>query len=214
MKITDKQEFIQAFFCTFEQRVKRLQRLRESFEEEAFTLCLVYIDRLASGHFGGKDGQNRKNYSRALKQLSGNPLFGMIHPGQLKKLAQDRCPFASSFIESLISKQPNALLREDDLAAEINKSSFSGEEKSRLVSNLWRASIANIAYDHIRVAEIHGPGSNGLSFDGTVYDGHTGVTLDFQKFHDALCQILEQVKEASLNSGHWFGNPNYMRERQ
>lgn len=214
MKTTPKQQFIQLFFDAFEQKIKRLQQLRKSFEDEAFTLCLVYIDRLASGHFGGKGGQNRQNFSRTLKQLSGNPLFGMIHPQQVKELTQRNCPTAVSFIELVISRQPTALLCEGEVAAEIRKSSLLDSEKTKLIAHLWRASMANIAYDRIRVAEVHGPGSGGLSFDETIYEGHTGVTLDFEKFYDALCQILERVREASITTGHWFGNPNYIKERQ
>lgn len=213
MSLLAKRQFIQSFLDSFEQKINRLQELRKSFADEAFTLCLVYIDRLASGHFGGKEHQNRKDFSRALKQLGGNRLFGMIHPRQVRELTQRHCRSATSFIESVIVRQPNTLLDEDELAAEIRKSSLLDDEKAKLIHNLWRASMANIAYDYIRVAEVHGPGSGGLSFDETVYEGHTGVTLDFEKFYDALGHILERVKEASAATGHWFGNPNYMKER-
>jgi len=58
-----KQQAIQSFFARFGQKIERLPELREkSFEDEAFTLCLVYIDRVASGHFGGKAGRNRESF--------------------------------------------------------------------------------------------------------------------------------------------------------
>lgn len=176
MEATAKRQLIQSFFAAFEQRIKRLQELRKSFPDESFTLCLVYIDRLASGRFGGGAGQNRRNFSRALRQLSGNALFGMIHPRQLRELTQQYCPSAASFIESVVGRQPNALLVEDELAAEVRNSSLLEVEKTKLIENLWRASVANIAYDYIRTAEVHGPGSGGLSFDKSVYEGRTGIT--------------------------------------
>jgi hypothetical protein len=44
-----------------------------------------------------------------------------------------------------VNRQPNALLKESDVVAEIRKSSLSDSEKQELIENLWRASMANIA---------------------------------------------------------------------
>ncbi len=145
---------IKSFFDEFEKAVDHLQELRAGgFEAEAFTLCVVYIDRLASGHFGGTAGQNRRNFWRALSELSGNPLFGMIHPRQLLELVQGQCPFASKLIDEIVNRQPDALLDEKLLVQEIRKSGLQEQEKTKLIDNLWRASMANIVYEHIRVAE-------------------------------------------------------------
>jgi hypothetical protein len=213
MEASAKQQCIESFFDSFRQKIDRLQQLRKPFPDEAFTLCLVYLDRLASGHFGGDAGRNSRNFSRALKELSGNPLFGMIHPREVMKRARHGFPSAVPIIRSVINGQRNALVLEDELASEIRKSTLLDPDKTKLVDNLWRASMANIAYDHIRAAEVHGPGSGGLSFDKTVYMGNTGVTLDFEMFYNALGQILEKVREVSIATGQWFGNPDYMRER-
>lgn len=215
MSLTPKQEFIEAFFQEFERKADRLQKLwSQSYVDEAFTLCLVYIDRLASGHYGGKYGRNRGNYWRALKELSGNPLFGMIHPLRLVEQTKARCPSATALIESIVAKKPHELLEEGVLAGEIRVSSLTDCEKVKLVSNLWRSSMANISYDYIRNAEVHGPGSGGLSFDESIYQGKVGVTLDFQIFYDALRATLLRVKEVSVKTSQWFGNPNYIKERK
>lgn len=212
MPLSEKQQFIKAFFDGFEAKVGRLKDLRSrSFEDEALTLCLVYIDRLASGHYGGQQGQNRKNFWQALKNVSGNPLFAMIHPRELLEQTRAKCPSAGSLIESIVNRQPGALLKEDDLASEIKGSSLPEPEKIEMISNLWRASMANICYDCIRNAEVHGPGSGGLSFDETVYDGRRGVKLDFDMLYAALSEILKRVVEASIQTSQWFGNPKYIR---
>jgi hypothetical protein len=117
-------------------------------------------------------------------------------------------------IESITAKKPHELLEEVVLAAEIRASSLTDREKVKLISNLWRSSMANISYDYIRNAEVHGPGSGGLSFDESIYQGKVGVTLDFQMFSNALRTILQRVKEASINTSQWFANPNYMKERR
>jgi len=215
MSLTPKQEFIEAFFKEFERKAERLQELwSQSYVDEAFTLCLVYIDRLASGYYGGKYGRNRENYWRALKELSGNPPFGMIHPLRLVEETKAKCPSATALIESIVAKKPHELLEEVLLAGEVRASSLTDCEKVKLVSNLWRSSMANISYDYIRNAEVHGPGSGGLSFDESIYQSKAGVTLDFQVFYDALQTILQRVKEASIKTSQWFANPNYMKERK
>ena len=213
MAAIPKQQFIELFFDAFEQKIARLQELRKDFPDEAFTLSVLYIDRLASGRFGGKAGQNGKNFCRALRELSGNPLFRTIHPRHLKERAQPYCLSAAPFIESVISRQPSALLDEDELAGEIQNSSLLDNEKAKLIDNLWRGTIANIVYELVRNPEVHGSGSGGLSFDATEYKGRTGVTLDFKEFYDALKQILQSVRKVSMETGHWYGNPNYLKHR-
>jgi len=215
MSLSPKQTFIEAFFRDFGEKVKRLEDLRsQSLQDEAFTLCLVYIDRLACGHYGGKYGRNRENFWRALKELSGNPLFGMIHPLRLVEQTKAKCPSATALIDSITIKKPHALLAEDKLAEDIRASSLTDCEKVNLISNLWRSSIANISYDYIRNAEVHGPGSGGQQFDESIYQGKVGVTLDFQVFYDALRAILLRVKEVSVKTSQWFGNPHYIKERK
>ena len=210
MPLSEKQQFIQAFFDGFKAKVLRLKDLfSQSFEDEAFTLCLVYIDRLASGHYGGQLGQNRKNFWQVLTNLSGNPLFGMIHPRELLEQTKAKYPSAALLIESIVNRQSGALLKEDDLATEIKSSSLTGPDKIQLTSNLWRASMANICYDYIRNAEVHGPGSGGLSFDETIYQGRKGVKLDFDMLYAALDEILRRVADASIQTRQWFGNPKY-----
>lgn len=204
---------IKSFFNKFSERIERLQQLKSiGFEEEAFTLCLVYIDRLASGHFGGAAGRNAENFCRALSQLSGNPLFGMIHPRQLREQVEKHFQTATGIIDLVTHQKPAALLQEKEVADEVRKSSLPPEQKEELVKNLWRASMAKIAYDYLRVPEIHGPGSGGLSFAETIYNGQTGIRLDFDKLHDALKEIFRRVFDDSMRINEWFGNPDYLKK--
>ncbi len=212
--LSAKQEMIQAFFEDFEDNVNRLRELRsKGYDIEAFTLCVVYIDRLASGHFGGTAGRNRRNFWRALTELGGSPLFGMLHPGHLRELAQRYCTQASELVDEITNRRPDALLDEKKVAEEIKQSSLAQDDKAKLIAQLWRASMANVVYDRIRVAEVHGPGSGGISFSRTIYEGKTDFVLDFDKLFPALREILKRVIESSISSGHWFGNPNYLKER-
>jgi hypothetical protein len=214
MSVSHKQDFIKAFFDDFGRRIERLPKLYgESFRHEAFILGIVYINWLASGYYGGEPGGNRKSFCRALNELSGNALFGMIHPRELIERADERCPFATSLLESIVKKQPRTLLSEAELTQEIQASSMADSEKDAVISNVWRASIANICYDHIRNPEIHGPGSGGLSFGDSMYEGKVGVSVDFRILYDALRKIHGRIMAISIEKGEWFGRPSYMCKR-
>jgi hypothetical protein len=210
MLLSPKHKHIEAFFSKFEKRVKRLEDLRShSFEDEAFTLCVVYIDRLASGYYGGEAGKNRESFCRALRELSSNPLFAMLHPRELSEQVQQHFPNALPVIASIIDAEPHALLDEAAVAAAIRSSTMQSGERQKLIQSLWRASIASICYEQVRCPEIHGVGSGGLDFDETVYQGEAGLQIDSDLVYQALSRIAEYVRNASALSGQWFGNPNY-----
>jgi hypothetical protein len=214
VSLSPKHTIIEAFFREFEKKVSRLKNLRsQSFEDEAFTLCIVYIDRLASGYYGGDVGKNRENFCRALRELTGNPLFAMLHPHELSKQVQDYFPAAMPMITSIRGPQPRALLNEAAVAATIQSSTLRPSEKQKLIQNLWRASIASICYEQVRCPEIHGPGSGGLDFDQTIYQGKEGIQVDFELVYSALSRILKYVGNASVQTGYWFANPKYPAAR-
>ncbi len=207
-----KADFIKAFFEKLERKISRLPELfKGSFPDEAFTLCVVYIDRLASGHYGGDPGKNRENFCRALQELSGNPLWAMLHPREMLEQTEQKLPGAVALVESIVKeKPPGTLLEEAEVARAIKDSSLEESAKRNLTENLWRASIASICYQHVRGPEIHGPGSGGIDFDETLYNGKKGVKVDFQLVYDALYNIHERIKAESVRSTNWFGNPKYL----
>jgi hypothetical protein len=198
-----KADFIQAFFDEFGRKIGRLSKLFEAgFRDEAFTLCIVYIDRLASGHYGGDPGKNRENFCRALRELSGNPLFAMLHPRELLERTEKKFPGAVPLVKTILEKAPGALLEQAEVARVIKSSSLDESAKLNLTQNLWRASVASICYQHVRGPEIHGPGSGGLDFDETMYNGKRGVKVDSRLVYDALCSIHKRIKDKSVQSGN------------
>lgn len=205
MKSETKREIVEAFFDEFETKVARLRKMYAGgFKDEAFTLCLVYIDRLASGYYGGKEGKNRENFCRALRERSGDPLFAMLHPRELSEQVQQHFPDALSVIASLTAPQPHTLLEESTVAAAISSSALDASKKQKLIEKLWRASIGSICYERIRGPAIHGAGSVRLDFDKTVYQGKIGLRIDFDLVYRALSKISAYVRRASPQSKHWF----------
>ena len=212
MSLSPKQDFIRAFFDDFGRKIDRLKELdAKGFKDEAFTLCVVYIDRLASGNYGSEPGRSAEVFCQALRELGGNPLFGMIHSRELLERTKERLPVAAPLIESLVNKQPGALLSESELGQEIRKSSLLEPDKQNLILHLWRASMANICYEYIRNPQIHGAGSIGLSFGETTFDGEKAVRLDFHVLHAALVKILAHIRNISIKTGEWFGRPTHLK---
>jgi hypothetical protein len=210
VELTPKQQFIQAFFDKFGERVKRLSDLSAaSFADEAFTLCIVYIDWLASGYYGGVPGLHGKNFCRALTELSGNPLFGMIHPGELLRQVKERRELGTPVIQSIVNTQVPRLLSHAEAQQGIRALGLSEGQKNKFVSNLWRASIANVVYGNIRNPEIHGPGSGGLDLDNTTYEGKRGIKLNFVTMYPALLSIFAHIMRTSIEKGEWFGRADY-----
>jgi len=101
------------------------------------------------------------------------------------------------------------LLKEAKVIRAIRGSFLDESAKRNPTENLWRASMASICYRHVRGPEIHGPGSGGLDFDQTLYNGKKGIRVDFHLVYDALRSIHERIKTESVQSGNWFGNPRY-----
>ena len=209
----DKTSYIAAFFTVFEKKVDRLSILRDSFPEEAFTLCLVYIDRLASGRYGGKDPRNRENFWRALTELTSISVFGLLHPDCLIEEAERHTPSAVPTLRALVANDPTALLTEQQVSDAIRGSDVEMEDRKKVLENLWRASVANITYDCIRNPAIHGPGAGGLSFSETTHNGKKGLVLDFDIFYDGLRQVSSGVKALSVATGEWFGNSAFSVRR-
>lgn len=210
MASSDKVFFIEAYFEDLKVKIDRLPGLNKSFRDEALVLCTVYVDWLASCYYFDGSEKNKRKFCRALIELSGNTFMGAIHPKELLESARTRGQTIESLMASIIKTYPGQFLVQDKIAEHIWASSLSDSDKSSLVDNLWRASVAAICYERIRCLVVHGPGrSTTLSFDKTQYQGKVGMKVDFQMLHAALASVFEAVKQASLKSGKWFGNSLY-----
>src|ERR1051326_2761481 len=198
----DKAFFVKAYFEQVGLRIERLAKLRSeklgdvSFRDEAFILCLVYIDSLAACYYGEANG---RTFCMALRELSGNPLFGKLHPQVLLDPANAKywknAVDVKQQVEELIKNRPGELLDELEVVDIIRKSKMSQTQQEELVSNLWRCSIGAICYSYMRSAAVHGFGTGPLAFSETVYEAKKGVRLDFDILYAALQKIGTYVAQ-------------------
>jgi hypothetical protein len=212
MTSTDKTFYMTAFFEEFEEKINRLKILNDAdFEDEAKTLCLVYIDRLASGkYFDGQDGNSKKNFCRALRELSSDQFFSAIHPNKLLETVQNS-RFKAKFtqpVKLFIQNHVGCFLIVDEIRQEFQKYSLSQEETDSFFNELWRASVAAICYERVRNSAIHDPaGSNmNLSFSETSFEGKQETSVTFERLYGALRSVFTAVKEDSIVTEEWFGN--------
>jgi hypothetical protein len=214
----DKLFFIQAYFDDLSTRIENLKKLSsgqiegQSFRDEALILCLVYIDGLASSYYG--EDRTKESFCKALRELSGNPLYGKLHVKRLLDLENDpRWGGARVEVEKLAAKRPGELLDETDVANAIRQSGVPRDEREELIKHIWRFSIAATCYEIMRNAAVHRLGASTLSFDETIYEGERGVRLTFSLLHQALLQIAQHVAQESLRTGEWFGRKDYFKTR-
>lgn len=165
----DKVSFIKAYFDKLRQRIDNLTKLYASppFRDEALTLCLVYIDGLASNYYEGD--AVKENFCRALRELSGSALFRKLHVKTLLDSDNDKhWAGAKPAVERLAKTKPGELLDEAEVAAQIQQSEVNKEAQNALIKRLWRYSVGAICYEVMRNSAVHGLGAGTLTFDETL----------------------------------------------
>jgi len=214
---------IKAYFDDLNKRIENLADLNalDCFRDDALILCLVYIDGLASNYYEGREVN--KNFCRALRELSGNALFGKIHAKFLLDPDNDKYwaggktdkdgAKAKFAVEGLASRGSGDLLDELEVAGQIRSSGVGKEMAQRIVSNLWRSSIAAICYEEMRNGAVHRLGTKTLTFGETFYEGRLGFKLNFDVLHRALRHISDHIAKESVVKGEWFARKDYFKPR-
>ena len=210
----DKVVFIKAYFEKLAQRIENLAKLNASPEhrDEALILSLVYVDGLASNYYGGE--AVKENFCKALRELSGNPIFAKLHAKMLLDPSNDKhWQGVKPAIESLVKTKAGELLDESEVAAQIRASAIPQQHQDALIARLWRSSVGPICYEVMRNSAVHGLGTGTLSFDETVYEGKLGFALNFDLLHAALRRMSDHIAKESIQKGEWFGRKDYFKTR-
>jgi hypothetical protein len=201
--------FITAFFDDLDRKIKFLLELENSgHREEALLLCSCYIDWLASGLCWPEGGS--KCFVRMLKEFGGEHVLSQIHPKMLEealiKLKQSRWAMAIQKILPVLQQAHERLYNDDEmivlLTPVLNK-----VELAKLKTELWRGTLAAIAYSWIRVPAVHGFGApDGVSFHNTTFQGQPVPPIEFPMLHNFLKRIATVARERSLSIGKYFGH--------
>jgi hypothetical protein len=80
-------------------------------------------------------------------------------------------------------------------------------ELERLKPELWRATIANVAYQHLRNPAIHGFGSGGgIVLSETMWNGQPVPPLGYGMLRNCVRGLIVEARRRSEANGQWFGN--------
>jgi hypothetical protein len=202
-----KHNVITAFFDEAEVSVVFLDELANTgHEPEAVTLCLVYIDRFAQCLCWPRTS-NGLNFVEALIQFGGDPLMGLTHPIQAThafEAMKKWKPFAKRIANAFPGPSHEVLpipAFEQALAQHV-----SNTELAQLRHELWRATIANLVYQHFRNPAIHGFGpSTGIALPQTTWNGQPVPILGLSELSSCARGLIGEARRRSAN-GAWFGN--------
>lgn len=203
--------FIDAYFKDLENKVAFLDDLfLQKRSDEALILCCCYIEGLAGNYYWPEE-RSFFNFVRIFEELSEDDIFRYIHLKQLKV-----------GFESARNKKLNKILKSiETIQPDLNQKLFSKAETQEAIEphlpkdevtifreNLWRGTIAALAYQQLRNLAVHNLGAIDISFNTTKFKGTIMPNLDFKLLQPALKIILGKLKKVSLDSGYWYGH-NY-----
>jgi len=205
-----KLEFIRAFFDDLRRRSDFLVELvRTDQADEAHLLCVCYIEGLGNNLYWPEQ-RSKWNFVRVLKEYGGEEALWYVHPKQLRRALADamsqRLRSIGEKLNDDLAKAEGKLYNEEEMFTLIAPA-LAEDEAKMLRQNLWRGSLAALAYERIRSQLVHNLGTgHSISFDRTSFRGQAVPELDFQMLYRALGQILQAARQLSVASGTWYGH--------
>ena len=201
-----KRHMIDAYWDDVAERVEYLNELvKRGRFTEALTLCSTYLDGVASvlAPAGSKNGPA---FCAALVAHEDSPYFSLIHPLQAiretGRLGGD-WPAISSKLATVFPGRQYDLHTEADFMAAV-KGSLSASECALLAPELWRASLAGIAYYWIRNPAVHElGGASTIGFSTSYYLGKPVASMSLPEFMPVLRKMIAAARANSHAKGAW-----------
>ncbi len=204
-----KRGFIAAFFDEAEARHAFLAELHDNGHgHEAMTLCLTYIDSFAQWLCWPSHSTGR-NFVTSLTSFGGDPLLSLIHPLQASRAFVQMRPSWQAIGGRLKAAFPGSavdLMSEAQFLAALTPH-FNQAEIRQMSAEIWRGSVAAVAYFRLRNPSVHGFGAaSSITFDRTSYQGQVVSELDFQRLHKAARPLIVEARRRSESTIQWFGD--------
>lgn len=202
-----KRDAIKAYFDELGERAQFAEQLYDDGRvNEAMTLCCCYIDGLAQYLYHDSD-RSAYNFVRILREHSEQAEFAQVCPLVLTRWAEAShlklAPVARK-LASALGTEVNRIMAPDRLSSAMT-SSLSPQEAAALSRELWHASLAYVAYTHLRVPAVHATGTPGAVIIGSGGPSQP-VRLDFRLVYRALLACIATLRALSLRSSKWFGH--------
>ena len=200
--------FISAYFDELEHKIEALTNLtNEGYRDEALTLCLVYIDGLAQ-RLCWPSERNGVNFVKALTEHTNDVEMGLIHPLQLIRVLDSlkaKWKPVSTAVRTTFPGPAYDLLLPGHLITAV-AGVLSSVQRADLTREMWRGTIAAVAYYRMRNPAVHALGASTHSFSNTRYAGNPAQQLDLARLQRAARDLVAEARLRSETSGEWFGN--------
>jgi hypothetical protein len=203
-----KLEFIKAYLNDAEDKLLFLSELAATgHKDEAMTLCLVYIDRFAQV-LKWPSIETGKNFVEALIQFGQDPFMGLCHPLQAARAFTQvkQLEILGRQVATVFPGPSHELMDLPTFEAQM-KREIPQFDRSQFRKHAWRATLANVAYQRLRIPAIHGSGVSGaLEFSQTTYNGDPVPILDLRALKNCVSALIAEARRRSEANGQWFGN--------
>lgn len=203
-----KREYFHAFHEDAEKKLAFLLQLYDTnHREEAMTLCLTYIDSF-SHWLEWPNTQSSQNFVNAVIKFGNDSLMGLVHPLQAVRAFQQMKPIWQAMASKIKGFFPGPrydLLEQTEFLTQL-AAVLSAAEILKVRHEIWRTTMAAVAYYNMRNPSVHGFGAGtGLSFSGATYQGNSPV-FNFARLHKVAVSLHSELRRRSESTGQWFGN--------
>jgi hypothetical protein len=203
-KAAGKARYIAAYFEHLQKRIAFLTELYGmGRKDEALLLCCCYIEALGSRRSG--EARKAKNYCTILIEEGENPIWGLVHPAQLKDVLADNGLFRSrlEILEPLIDKFGPQLVTPAEVRARLEPS-LNAPQQAWFNDCLFKATLANISYERIRSELVHDISGTAISFSKTSYNGEPVPDVDFEMLYASLRAIADKSQKLAVSTNKWW----------
>jgi hypothetical protein len=201
-----KASFIRAYFDDLVERSAFLEELAETgHEKDALLLCCCYIEGIAN-HLYWPESHAKQNFVRVLTEHSQCEVLSWIHPDRLRRSLDDLPSDMRGKLASTLKQTESRLYSQDGIRRLLSQN-LTAEEMAKVRNQLWRGTVAAIAYEHIRSQFVHWLGGpNSVTFDDTTFKGAPVPSIGLPLLQRALTRILQAAKHVSVSTNRWYGH--------
>jgi hypothetical protein len=202
-----KRRFIEAFFDDLQSRINFTRELHKTgHRDEAVLLCGCYIDGL--GNYLYSDSGTHEKFVRVVCEYGDAEFLTRIHIRQLResldKMSGKKAVAALRALDTAFPEVPNELLTEAQVLDPLKE--MDDETRMWLTEQLWRGTLASVAYTRLRSPSVHELGApGGIAFDDSRIDGDPVPTIDFDLLYSIACRVNAAARDMSLETEQFFG---------
>lgn len=203
---TTKAVYIDAYWDAVDARIDFLNQLYESGRQsEAMTLCAIYLDGVA-GALAPPGTKVGIAFCRALSQHEPAPYFSLIHPLQLifelRRVGKSWTQILQKLEKAFPG--PSYMLMTESAFQQSTLALLTPTEYATLKPEVYRGSLASVAYNWIRNPAVHKlGGSNRIEFSSTTYNGAAVSSMGFAELMPTLRAMASAARANSHVKGVW-----------